>query len=38
MKKRECDHCGKLVEVPDDLDDNIAVFCSKKCRYEEAGF
>jgi len=38
MKIRECDHCGKDVEVPDDLEDYIPVFCSKKCRYEEAGW
>jgi len=38
MKKRECDSCGVEVEVPDDLPDDIAVFCSKKCSYREAGW
>lgn len=38
MKIRECDCCGKNVEVPDDLDDDEAVFCSKKCSYKEAGW
>jgi len=38
MKIRECDHCGKDCEVPDDLEDDIAVFCSTRCRYEEAGW
>jgi len=37
-KERECDHCGKVVKVPDNLDDDIAVFCSKKCSYAEAGW
>lgn len=37
MKKRECDHCGKEMEVPDDLEDYIAVFCDEKCSYAEAG-
>jgi len=38
MKERECDGCGKIVMVPDDLEDDIAVFCSRKCRYQEAGW
>jgi len=38
MKIRECDHCGEEVEVPNDLEDDIAVFCSENCRYKEAGF
>jgi len=33
MKTRECDYCGRDVEVRDNLSDNIAVFCSTKCRY-----
>ena len=37
-KIRECDHCGEDVEVPDDLDDDIAVLCSKQCSYAEAGW
>jgi len=37
-KIRECDYCGKEIKVPSDLDDNIAVFCNSKCRYEEAGW
>jgi len=37
MSKRECDYCGKEVEVPDDLGE-IAVFCSKRCAYLEAGW
>jgi len=38
-KKVECAHCGKEVEVPDDINpDEIAVFCSTRCSYTEAGW
>ena len=38
FKIRECDHCGKECNVPDSLPDDVAVFCSSKCSYKEAGF
>lgn len=34
-KIRECAHCGKEVEVPDDLEDYIPVFCNSDCSDRE---
>jgi hypothetical protein len=32
MKKAECCECGKIVEIPDDVDpEQTAIFCSQKC-------
>ncbi len=32
MKKVECCECGKMVEVPDELDpEQTGVFCSQRC-------
>ena len=32
-KKRRCDNskCGKMLEVLDDLEDYIPVFCNERC-------
>jgi len=36
-KEVECCECGKMVEVPDDLDpEETAVFCSQRCVEAEA--
>lgn len=32
MKKVECCECGKIIEIPDDIDpEQTAIFCSQRC-------
>jgi endogenous inhibitor of DNA gyrase (YacG/DUF329 family) len=32
MKKAECCECGKVIEIPDDIDpEQTAIFCSQRC-------